>query len=405
LFVANKDGENPRKIISLEDLLTSPAVSPDGQGIVVAKGARSLVEIKSEGAILRTISQGEETCCGSWTADGEHLLYLSRTGQRWDIWALPTEGTLFHHSMTPAQLTVGPLSYSPAISSRDGKQIFGIGTKARGELIHFDLKLHRFLPFLSGISATDPTFSGDGNWVAYVSYPDYILWRSRKDGTERKQLTYPPLAVYYPYISPDGRKIEFMTSDQKVEVIDISGGPPQAQISLDKGSIAGGLSPNGNLVLISEFIRAKQAGEKNSFELQIADLLTGKKFVVPLSRGMTGALWISDDALLAANETTTKLAVFNFKTQKWTDIFAGAISDWMVSPDQNYVYFTTAGADPKAQRIRLADRKVDIITSIKDAHQVMTRYGTQINVAPDGSPVFTRDIGTQEFYALKVRWP
>jgi hypothetical protein len=30
---------------------------------------------------------------------------------------------------------------------------------------------------------------------------------------------------------------------------------------------------------------------------------------------------------------------------------------------------------------------------------------TSINVAPDGSPVFTRDIGSQEIYALNVRWP
>ena len=30
---------------------------------------------------------------------------------------------------------------------------------------------------------------------------------------------------------------------------------------------------------------------------------------------------------------------------------------------------------------------------------------TQISVAPDGSPVFTRDIGTQEIYALTVKWP
>jgi len=31
--------------------------------------------------------------------------------------------------------------------------------------------------------------------------------------------------------------------------------------------------------------------------------------------------------------------------------------------------------------------------------------GTQISVTADGSPVFTRDIGTQEIYALAVKWP
>jgi hypothetical protein len=46
------------------------------------------------------------------------------------------------------------------------------------------MKSKQFVPFLSGISATDPTFSRDGRWVAYVSYPDHILWRSRGDGSE-----------------------------------------------------------------------------------------------------------------------------------------------------------------------------------------------------------------------------
>jgi hypothetical protein len=33
-------------------------------------------------------------------------------------------------------------------------------------------------------------------------------------------------------------------------------------------------------------------------------------------------------------------------------------------------------------------------------------YGsTQISIAPDGSPVFTRDTGYQEIYALNIRWP
>jgi peroxiredoxin len=30
---------------------------------------------------------------------------------------------------------------------------------------------------------------------------------------------------------------------------------------------------------------------------------------------------------------------------------------------------------------------------------------TQITVAPDGSAVFTRDIGTQKICALTVKWP
>ncbi len=57
-------------------------------------------------------------------------------------------------------------------------------------------------------------------------------------------------------------------------------------------------------------------------------------------------------------------------------------------------------------RIRLADHKVETITSLKGLHRATGPGGnTEISVAPDGSPVFTRDIGAQEIYALTVKWP
>jgi hypothetical protein len=80
--------------------------------------------------------------------------------------------------------------------------------------------------------------------------------------------------------------------------------------------------------------------------------------------------------------------------------------NWNLSPDGKYFYFTTGGAESKVQRLRFADRKIETIASLKDLRRVVdTLEGTRVNVAPDGSPVFTRDIGTQEIYALNVRWP
>ena len=60
---------------------------------------------------------------------------------------------------------------------------------------------------------------------------------------------------------------------------------------------------------------------------------------------------------------------------------------------------------PQALRVRLADHKVEMITSLNDPPCPMGDSNTQIIVAPDGSAVFTRDIGAQEIYALTVKWP
>jgi Tol biopolymer transport system component len=56
-------------------------------------------------------------------------------------------------------------------------------------------------------------FSRDGEWVAYVSYPDWVLWRSRVDGSERLQLTSRPMSAVVPRWSPDGRRVAAISRD------------------------------------------------------------------------------------------------------------------------------------------------------------------------------------------------
>ena len=39
------------------------------------------------------------------------------------------------------------------------------------------------------------------------------VWRSRSDGTERMQVTFPPMDARFPVISPDGTKVAFHTGN------------------------------------------------------------------------------------------------------------------------------------------------------------------------------------------------
>ena len=186
---------------------------------------------------------------------------------------------LFRRPGKPIRLTNGPLPYSLPYPSRDGKQIFVLGTKQRGELVRYDMKSHQFLPFLSGISATDPTFSRDGKWVAYASYPEHTLWRSRSDGTERMQLTFPPMDVRFPAISPDGTKVAFHTDKNELFVIDMQGGQPQ---KIADNAFFASWSPDGNYLLDPVALPP--------YGLQITDVRTGKSSAVPSSDGKSGGL-------------------------------------------------------------------------------------------------------------------
>jgi hypothetical protein len=114
--------------------------------------------------------------------------------------------------------------------------------------------------------------------------------------------------------------------------------------------------------------------------------------------------------LVAATADKSKLVVFDVRTQKWSDLVSGPIPggvvNWAHSLDYKYVYYTTGGSEPTVARVRIADKTAEVLASLKDLPLATGPDGnTQISVAPDGSPVFTRDIGTQEIYALTIIWP
>jgi len=405
LFVCDKDGSNTKKLFSNGHGAWNPAISPDGRRIAfttMTDDLLTLVEVAADGTDFRVLMQ--DACCGQWSPDGNYIVYAKH--QAGDVWALPVGTGFFHRRAGPVRLTNGSLEYAEPTPSRDGKQIFAVGTKRRGELVRYDTKSHQFVPFLSGMSSTDPTFSRDGQWVAYASYPDHTIWRSRSDGSQRVQLTYPPMEAAYPSISPDGTKIAFSTIKAETYVVSADGGPPQKIVA--KNSAGGHWSPDGNLLIVTCWTDGP-AEERHNPYLQMYDFRTGSLSMVPGSQGLVGGAYGSDQAsLVAANQAGTKLLSFDFKSQKWSDLVARDIAEWTVSPDGKYLYFTTGGPEPMAQRLRFADHQIETITSLKDLRRVldsMEMGRTQINVAPDGSPIFTRDIGTQEIYALTVRWP
>jgi hypothetical protein len=131
--------------------------------------------------------------------------------------------------------------------------------------------------------------------------------------------------------------------------------------------------------------------------VQIFDLRTRKISPLADSQGKVGAFWVTQDTLIAATEDSTKFLLFDFKSQKWTELASGTFVNWIISPDRKYLYCTTAGDEPSALRIRWADGRAEKITGLKGLRRVVDPItGTQLGVTPDGSILFTRDVGLQE---------
>ena len=223
-FLAKADGSDIHKLVTMGDpaVIYETVWSPDQRhlefDVVDTLGGRSLIwEVTSDGTGLHQLMPGwtkppDSECCGRWTAEGRYFVFQSRR----QVWALRRKFGFLPTQPKPVQLTFSPLAMRSPMPSADGRKLFVVGRTYSAEAMRYDAKAGQFVPFLGGISADGFSFSKDGQWVAYVTYPDGVLWRSKVDGSERLQLTYPPSGFFppgyalNPHWSPDGKRIIFV---------------------------------------------------------------------------------------------------------------------------------------------------------------------------------------------------
>jgi len=421
LYSAKTDGSEARKLATVAGRVWWPRVSPEGDRIRFSAfdpktNARSLWEASIDGThphpLLPGWNPSPAECCGNWTPDGKYFVFQSTREGRTDIWAIREKGRLFRVSKRePVRLTTGPLNYWAPLPSKNGKKIFVVGEQPRGELLRYDAEQRRALPYLGGVSAEQVRFSRDGQWAAYVTYPEGTLWRSKVDGSERLQLTFSPLQTGVPRWSPDGRQIVFVGAlpgqPWKIYLVSADGGSTQELAPQEATQSDPDWSPDGNSVIFGE-VPLRQSGILHTVGLHVVDLKTRQTSILSGSEG----LWaprVSPDGRYAVclSADASRLLLFDLSTHKTVELAKGYISwpEW--SRDSQYIYFTVTRSNsaPGFFRARAGDRKVEQIMSLTDARPGGGVFGWWYGLAPDGSPLMLRDAATQEIYGLDWEAP
>ncbi len=417
LYLADEVGSRKRKLADLPGLGWRPRWSRDDKylRLTVADPKRlsqSIWEVAVDTGSVRPLLANwnipAAECCGEWAADGKLFFFQATRGGRKEIWALPAspdfESVLKGGRVVPFQITSGQMNSLVPMPSPDGKQLFVVGEQERGELARLDPNSQQFVPYLGGISADSVDFSRDEQWIAYVLLPEGTLWRSRIDGTDRLQLTFPPNEARVPQWSPDGRRIIFHTlgvgQHNQTALVSRDGGPPEIIPESTDAEMHPTWAPDGKRILYSDY--PFFGGSAHQVAIHILDLTTRQVTTLPGSRGFFGPTWSYDGRYATALAVDShRVMIFDFHTQLWSEVADGwGITHW--SGDSKCVYFLRNGAKPAIVRYNVQDQKTEEVASLAGINQAGRLAGLQFGIAPDNSPVLLRNTGTDEIYAVHL---
>jgi Tol biopolymer transport system component/DNA-binding winged helix-turn-helix (wHTH) protein len=422
LNLIDGDGSHVRKLASFPGEPLRPRWSPDGKLIRTSvfdpkSGGISLWQLDASGRNLTQMLPGwgssSRAWTGRWTSDGRYFLFTGLRGGTRNIWALREKKDFLRRSRAePVQLTDGAFDFSVPAPSTDSKRIYAVGGQRHGQLMRYNARSGEFEPYAIGLSADHLAFSRDGKWMAYVTYPGGALTRSRLDGSERLQLTFDPMRVANPQWSPDGSQIAFQAAfsmgwAHHIYVVSANGGAPRLAVPNTNGEQA---MPNW-LADGQSLLFASSNNSSAEWALHVLNTKTGKETVLPGTLGIRAGRVSPNGRYFAGPSTSAdNLVLYDMVSGATRQLVEYAdYPNW--SPDGNYVYYANVRqylVSPPGEigvfRVKVADGSIERAAPAP-AFLLAGNRGWWNGLAPDGSILVLRELGTTDIYALDADLP
>ncbi len=420
LYLINPDGSNVRKLATLPGEPIHLVWSPDGEYLRFA-----IADAASNGTSLWQLDLSSKTVrpslpdwrhsgrvlAGGWTPDDRYFFYSAMgDGATGNIWAIRKDELWRRLPPQPTQITAGPLTFYVPLPGKDGKSVFAVGEQLRGELVRYDAATRQFVPYAQGLSADHVSFSRDGRWMAYVEFPGQVLVRSRTDGSERLQLTFPPMRAFSPQWSPDGSQIAVQAEPQmgarsKIYLIQNSGGAPvmAAPESQDRQTYPS-WTADGEAIIFS----GSEAND-SSPALYRLDLKAKHASLLP---GSSNLYWgqISPDGHYVAALEDSNQRLMLYDTVAHSTRTLAELADYPCwSADGRYVYFSTLffaghGGTGGVFRWNVSTNTTEMVIRAPD-FPLTGIWGVHYSLTPDGAVLLLRDAAKRDLYALDMELP
>jgi hypothetical protein len=336
---------------------------------------------------------GERFVFGEWGAAGGTQ---GAAGPRFNLYAAPGRGAWDQGDAVP--LTFGPFDFAGPVFTPGGRSIVAAGTLLRMEL----LRHSRGGGFerAADLPGSFVDFSPDGEWVAWLDPSSLTLWRSRRDGTGRLQLTVPPAAVGLFEWSPDSRRIVFVADDA-------GGREPGAVnvISRDGGATESFADPNGNSVWDpcwtgpSTIAWGNLRGEESA--VWTAELGSRTVSKVPGSELMMGAKCAPDGRILAARAWSLGYWLYQPQGGRWESL--GQPSNlWYPTWTRDGSAVVGLSLDQRAiYRFRVGRPERERVADLGTVQPTAPWFDAWMGLDTDDSPLVLRSSGLTDLFVLE----
>jgi Tol biopolymer transport system component len=418
IWTCDEDGGHSTRVHQSSDSVLGLGWSPDAKRLwytTVGRGASPLTvgEIDADGSsqrlILRENGPDRGYCCGFWSGTEGSFGFLSYTSHQTDLLVAPDSWADFFRPQSISRTVLGlPEVSGFAADAPHGRFLVLAAGLWHANVYRYDQATGQFVSYFDGLSAHEIDFSPDGLSAVYVDGYDGSLWRYDLKDRRKTRLTDPPLYAMLPRWSPDGQWIAVTIGRPegrwRIYRLPARGGTPERVIKDDEDEGAATWSPDGKSLAFGKV----DCALSGNCAIYRYDLAAHFLRMLPGSQGFRTARWSPDGKYIAALRAVDEsLVLFDFATQHWKVIHGPVLGDTLNwSRDSKYIYgYVTADENPVIFRVDVITGTTERVASLKGIEQAGRQSKQWFGLAPDGSPIISRESSENELISVSYRTP
>src|SRR5262245_59839375 len=424
LLTVRRDGSGVSEIHKFTGRPHSPVWTEDGKRIRFTvtdldKSSDEMWEIGVDGKDLRRVllnaNADVHDTTGAFAYEDRYFLFTAGSDSHLNevvdsvsnVWTSRETSAIFSRKHAPTELADGQGAFRRVTGQDDSGGFFAVGTHLEYTQIRIKPRNGQNDVVLPDAGATDVDVTPDGEWLVYSLRENGALWKSKRTGKERIELTASAPGALAPQWSPDGHEVLFtgffLAKRPQLYMVPSNGGIPRPLLSdPSTGSTrSGDWSSDGKLILFDYF-------HGDASDLRILERDSGNLETLPDSQGLVQPRWSPDGKFIAAiNSKTHDILLYTLATRKWSLLAESTNAQGMRwSADSNYVYYQEmADTEQSVYRVRLGRALPEKVAGFKDYLGSMASQCHFTGVAPDGSIYATVDRGGTDIYALDLKLP